>query len=359
MEEDVIRELEQAEEMEIKETLEGLSDNDREWEQKKRQERRSKELKGVTAVCGGEPVKRGAGSKGRGQGGKPSKTRKFSLLDRNWGKETAMVEDDQIHQSLKEPWEEEQLLVEEQDSVELLHTTGSIEHKPENVEPEVGSKQPPPPEVGPPPLESRPPPQSQPDLDGGTDRGTDVPTDVSDDPQPIDVVVIPPVRGTANRSDKEGSNRNMSGDPFASLTDDRTQVDRVMSMNKDDPGSDMRVLIDGDDDPSTSGVKDVKTNTTPPVEKTLQQLECEILRGKWCNSHGCEVTSVKTSSKTWVWLDKQKKYGWKYKGVKKYHCRAKGVVNRAAKLSTCNGEKAGDMFECGGNSQSKSQIMQE
>ena len=57
-----------------------------------------------------------------------------------------MVEDDQIHQSLKEPWEEEQLLVEEQDSVELLRTTGSIEHKPENVEPEVGSKQPPPPE---------------------------------------------------------------------------------------------------------------------------------------------------------------------------------------------------------------------
>ena len=85
VEEDVIKEMEQAEEEEIPEASRELLTQDNIWEQQKRKERSNKTRDGA-GLYTGEPVKRGAGS--RKQGGRPSKTRKLELIGENWGLET-------------------------------------------------------------------------------------------------------------------------------------------------------------------------------------------------------------------------------------------------------------------------------
>ena len=85
VEEDVIKEMEQAEEEEIREASRELLTQDNIWEQQKRKERSNKTRDGA-GLYTGEPVKRGAGS--RKQGGRPSKTKKLELIGENWGLET-------------------------------------------------------------------------------------------------------------------------------------------------------------------------------------------------------------------------------------------------------------------------------
>ena len=58
---------------------------------------------------------------------------------------------------------------------------------------------------------------------------------------------------------------------------------------------------------------------------------------------------MKSSSKTWAWLSRSQKYGWKYSNVKKYHCEAKNIRSGAPDISPGNGEKAGDISARGGD----------
>ena len=93
MEEDTIKEVEQAEEKELRDTMEGLQELEDEWEQRKRNEKRKSMVQGAEGVQNKGAVKRGA--RGRKQGGRPSKTRKFDLIEDNWGvKTTKDLEDD-------------------------------------------------------------------------------------------------------------------------------------------------------------------------------------------------------------------------------------------------------------------------
>ena len=51
-------------------------------------------------------------------------------------------------------------------------------------------------------------------------------------------------------------------------------------------------------------------------EKVQQALtDCKFLKGR-CETHNSTVGSENISSKVWAWLDKHKKYGWKYKKTK-------------------------------------------
>ena len=81
---DVIKEVEQPEELE-RGTVEGFLDFDNDWGQRKRQGRRNRRGDILTSKVKRESIKRGAGSNGeeQGQGGRPSKARKFTLMDRN------------------------------------------------------------------------------------------------------------------------------------------------------------------------------------------------------------------------------------------------------------------------------------
>ena len=86
VEEDTITRMEQEEEEMMRETMEELQGLDNEWEQRKRNERRDNVIRGAGGGGSKEATKRGAGS--RKQGGRPSKTRKYDLIDEDWGVKT-------------------------------------------------------------------------------------------------------------------------------------------------------------------------------------------------------------------------------------------------------------------------------
>ena len=72
-----------------------------------------------------------------------------------------------------------------------------------------------------------------------------------------------------------------------------------------------------------------KLSIMPSVDKNAKQLECVVVRGRWCKTHECDnVKIVKSSGKTWAWLNRSQKYGWKYSSVKKYQCEAMGMFQR-------------------------------
>ena len=72
----------------------------------------------------------------------------------------------------------------------------------------------------------------------------------------------------------------------------------------------------------------------------------------------CEVNVMRTSTKVWTWLEKPKKYGWKYKTVRKFKCRAKGLITEKAGATAHSGEKAGGVLERDVGGKMNSQISQ-
>ena len=66
---------------------------------------------------------------------------------------------------------------------------------------------------------------------------------------------------------------------------------------------------EGDKEDICSGGKDSLTN------------ECDIRkRLLWCNTHECDVKSVKDCTKNWQWNKNKMKFMWMYKSVKRYIC---------------------------------------
>ena len=77
IEEEVVEEMERAEEQELRDTMEQLGEQDNEWERRKRAE-------SIVKAKRGSQIGSRVGTKNRRkeQGGRPSKVRKYALLDR-------------------------------------------------------------------------------------------------------------------------------------------------------------------------------------------------------------------------------------------------------------------------------------
>ena len=66
------------------------------------------------------------------------------------------------------------------------------------------------------------------------------------------------------------------------------------------------------------------------------KIKCNINKNKWCDTHNIGTVKVPTLKKSWCWNNKKKEYCWKSQKINNYICKYRGREGAAPDISTEN-----------------------
>ena len=110
--------------------------------------------------------------------------------------------------------------------------------------------------------------------------------------------------------------------------------------------------------PSSGSIENEKATATASAREDVKKEKC-IMNCMRCVIHNCEVRKVKSSVKKWAYLDKKKKWGYKYSTCMKYICIFGGEVGVSASVSRPGNLTVGISrnFEMGGQNNSSTGLV--